>query len=350
MALAELPGGSKVLLRLPNWLGDVILCTPALAALKAARPDLHLHALVKPGVRSAVDGLPGLDSVLTLGATDFRSTLAQAGVLRREGFAGALVFPKGFREAALAFLARIPFRTGLSTDRRSLLLTHPVAFTERDWYQHHARQFAKVLEPLGIALRDEGLSFPLSGGDREEAEKVLREAGIGEPFAAFHIAASKAPRAWHPERFGAVAKDVEARLGLRPVLVGAPADLPVHEACRGACPSAADLAGKTTLRGMAAVLARADLFVGNDSGPMHVAAAVGTKVVAVFGPGAPDKTAPYLPRERFRVVYAGLPCSPCRQAFWTECAPCSSGKPPCLEGIPAGAVVHACVELLEKRS
>ncbi len=326
-----------------------MLCTPALAALRAARPDLHLHALVKPGVRSAVEGLPGLDSVLTLGATDFWGTLAQASALRREGFAAALVFPKGFREAALAFLARIPFRAGLSTDRRSFLLTHPVVFTERDWRQHHARQFAKVLEPLGIALRDEGLSFPLSSRDHEEAERVLREAGIDAPFAVFHIAASKAPRAWHPERFGAVAKEVEARLALRPVLVGAAADLPVHEAFRGLCPSAVELGGKTSLRGMAAVLARAELFVGNDSGPMHVAAAVGTKVVAVFGPGAPDKTAPYLPTERFRVVYGGLPCSPCRQAFWTECTPFPSGKPPCLEGIPARAVVHACLELLEKR-
>jgi ADP-heptose:LPS heptosyltransferase len=107
-----------------------------------------------------------------------------------------------------------------------------------------------------------------------------------------------------------------------------------------------DLAGKTTLKGMAAVLERATLFVGNDSGPMHVAAAVGTKVVAVFGPGAPYKTAPYLAPDRVRVVYASLPCSPCRQAFWRDCSPGPSGKPPCLEGVPPGAVLSACVEMV----
>jgi ADP-heptose:LPS heptosyltransferase len=79
---------------------------------------------------------------------------------------------------------------------------------------------------------------------------------------------------------------------------------------------------------------------------MHVAAAVGTRVAAVFGPGAPHKTAPFLPAGRFRVVYAGLPCSPCRQAFWRDCSPSFSGKPPCLEGVIEDALLHACLELV----
>lgn len=336
-------------MRLPNWLGDVILCTPALAALRSARPDLQLHALVKPSVRAAVEGLPGITAVTLLEETGFGGTLKAAGELGRQGFAAALIFPKGFREAALARWAGIPVRLGLDTDHRGLLLTHPVAFTRKDWYEHHARQFAKVLSPLGIALKDEGLAFPISGQDREEAARVLREAGVTGSFAAFHIAASKAPRAWQPERFAEVAQTLERAAGLRPILLGTPGDGPVHAAFLAGCPSAVDLAGKTTLRGMAALLERAALFVGNDSGPMHVAAAVGTQVVAVFGPGAPYKTAPYLAPDRVRVVYASLPCSPCKQAFWRECSPGPSGKPPCLEGIRANAVIRACLELLEAR-
>lgn len=341
----ELPRGGKVLLRLPNWLGDAILCTPALAALRSARPDLQLHALVKPSVQAAIQGLPGIASVSVLEKTDFGGTLQAGKALQREEFDAALIFPKGFREAALARLAGIPVRVGLDTDHRGLLLTHTVSFTEKDWHEHHARQFAKVLSPLGIFLKDEGLAFPLSPQDREEAQKVLHEAGVTGPFAVFHIAASKAPRAWHPERFAEVAKALEEVAGLRPILLGAPGDGPVHAAFLAGCPSAADLAGRTTLRGMAAVLERAALFVGNDSGPMHVAAAVRTRVVAVFGPGAPYKTAPYLAPGRVRVVYASLPCSPCRQAFWRDCSPGPSGKPPCLEGVRTGAVIHACLEL-----
>jgi len=341
-----LPAGARVLLRLPNWLGDVVLCTPAVAALRRARPDLELHALVKPGVRPAVEGLAGVTSVSVLADTGLRGTLRQSRVLARQGFAAALIFPKGIREALLVRLAGVPVRAGLDTDRRAFLLTHPVSFTPADWHAHHALQFAKVLSPLGVALEGEGLDFPVGDASRSRAEEVLREAGIAGPFVAFHIAASKAPRAWHPERFGEVALELERRLGLRSVLVGAPADAPVHDQFRKRCPSAVDLAGKTTLTGMAAVLERAALFVGNDSGPMHVAAAVGTKVAAVFGPGAPHKTAPFLPPQRYRVVYAALPCSPCRQAFWRECSPGPSGKPPCLEGTPSQAVILACLDLM----
>jgi len=344
----SLPAGARVLLRLPNWLGDVVLCTPAVAALRRARPDLELHALVKPSVRPAVEGLAGIASVSLLADTGLRGTLRQSRILARQGFAAALIFPKGIREALLVRLAGVPVRAGLDTDRRAFLLTHPVPFTRADWHEHHALQFAKVLSPLGVVLDGEGLAFPVGEADRFQAEEVLREAGIAGSFAAFHIAASKAPRAWHPERFGEVALGLERRLGLRSVLVGAPADAPVHERFRKMCPSAVDLAGKTTLTGMAAVLERAALFVGNDSGPMHVAAAVGTRVVAVFGPGAPYKTAPYLAPDRVRVVYASLPCSPCRQAFWRECSPGPSGKPPCLEGVPPGAVLRACMDLVDK--
>ncbi len=342
----ELPRGAKVLLRLPNWLGDVVLCTPSLAALSAARPDLELHALVKPSVRAAVEGLLGVASARLLRRTDGRGTWAEARALRRENFAAALIFPKGFREALLAKLAGIPVRAGLATDRRSFLLTHAVPFTQEHWHFHHARQFALVLEPLGVILRDEGLAFPLSDADRAEAASVLAEAGVAGPFAAFHITASKAPRAWHAARFGQVAAGLEKSQGVRAVFVGAPADAAVHREAMAACPSAVDLAGKTTLKGMAAVLERAALFVGNDSGPMHIAAAVGAKVVAVFGPGAPWKTAPFIPPQRQRVVYAAFPCSPCRQAFFRDCKPSPAMKPPCLEAVAPEEVLWACEELL----
>ncbi len=346
-ALALLPEKAKLLVRLPNWLGDVILCTPALSALKKAHPSWELTALAKHGLKEAVRTLPGITSVETIEGTTLRAVRRQAGDLRKEGFGAAVIFPKGFREALLAKLAGIPVRAGLGTDHRSFLLTHPVSFTKEDWHLHHAKQFAAVLSPFGVALEDEPLSFPLGDEDKAQAENILSEAGLlGKPFAVFHIGASKPPRAWHAGRFGEVGKALLERRGLTPVLVGGPGDAAVHARFREACPVAVDLAGKTTLRSMAAVVAKAALFAGNDSGPMHVAAAVGVPVVAVFGPGAPHKTEPYLPSARFRVIYAALPCSPCRQAFWQECQPSKAGKPPCLEAISPEAVASACAEIL----
>ncbi len=239
-------------------------------------------------------------------------------------------------------------RAGLDTDHRAFLLSHAVHFSEADWHEHHARQFAKVLSPLGVELGDEGLAFPLSEEDHAQAVQVLARAGVTPAFAVFHIAASKAPRAWHARRFGNLGQELEARLGVRAVLVGAPADAAVHREFVEVCPGAVDLAGQTSLRGMGAVIAKAALFVGNDSGPMHVAAAVGAQVVALFGPERPTRPRPTFPPDRYRVVYADLPCSPCRQAFWQECSPSPEGKPPCLEGVSVGAVLHACEEMLNR--
>lgn len=347
MRRADLPRGAKVLVRLPNWLGDVVLCTPALGALAEARPDLGLTALVKPGLLEAARTLPGIGEVLAVQGTSAGAVWRQARALRGGGFAAALLFPKGFREALLAKLAGIPVRVGLNTDRRGLLLTHPVPFTREDWTRHHALQFGQVIAPLGLEVAGRPTRFPLTDADRGEARDVLAQAGLqGRPFAAFHVAASKAPRAYHPERFGQVATGLQERAGLVPVLLGAPADAPVHAALRARCPGALDLAGKTTLRGMAAVLEQAALFVGNDSGPMHLAGALGVPVAAVFGPGDPLKTAPWGGGERLRVVYAALPCSPCRQAFWAECDPAPSGKPACLEAVDPSALLRAALDLL----
>jgi heptosyltransferase-2 len=347
-SVVQLPAGARLLLRLPNWLGDVILATPALGALRRARPDLRLAALVKPAAAPAVRGLAGLEEILLLEDASIPGTWRRSRDLRGMGFAGVLIFPKGFREAALAWMAGIPVRVGLDTDHRARLLTHPVSFTRRDWHEHHARQFAKVLEPLEIELGEEGLAFPLSDSGREEADRLMAEHALERGrFAVFHVGASKAPRAWHAARFGEVARRLEGAACLRPVLVGTHADALFHREFLSACPSAVNLEGQTSLGGMAALVSKTALFVGNDSGPMHVAAAVGARVVAVFGPGAPHKTAPYLPPESLRVVYAELPCSPCRQAFWKECRPCPSGKPPCLEGIHPDAVLGACLELIK---
>ena len=343
---APLPENAKLLVRLPNWLGDIILCTPALAALKKARPAWELTALVKPGLKDVVRTLPGIANVEVIRGTTLQAVRRQATDLKQARFDAAIIFPKGFREALLARLAGIPVRCGLDTDRRSFLLTHPVPFTKEDWHLHHARQFAKVLSPFGVAIADEPLSFPLTEEDEALAANILSEAGLlGKPFAVFHIGASKPPRAWHPERFGEVGQAVLERQGLTPVLMGGPGDAGAHGRFREVCPKAVDLAGKTSLRSMAAIVSRAALFVGNDSGPMHVAAAVGVPVVAIFGPGAPHKTEPYLPAARFRVIYAALPCSPCRQSFWKDCRPSVAGKPPCLEAVHTEAVASACAEM-----
>ena len=148
-------------------------------------------------------------------------------------------------------------------------------------------------------------------------------------------------------RDGAEAWRLFEERGLVPLVVGDESDREAGRAIRDAAPPTIISAGRTTIRRMAALIERAGLFVGSDSGPMHIAGAVGTPTVGIFGPGMPEKTAPRGEGVRFEAVTLRFPCSPCRQNFFRECAPAPSGKPHCLEGITVDAVAAACGRLLD---
>jgi len=345
-AAVKFSRNAKVLVRLPNWIGDVVLCEPLLSVLKEKRPDLRLTALVKPSSAGITGLLSCFERVMVLKETGLSGTLREAARLKREAFDALLILPKGFREALLGRFAGIPIRAGLDTDRRGFLLTHAVPFTAEDWKTHHSKQFGKILGSLGLALDGREPRLSVTPQARRGARELLRAGGVDADFAVFHVAASKFPRAWHSERFGAVAHRVSTETGLAIVLIGTEGDGNQHSGFLNRCPKALDLTGKTDIKVMTALLAESSLFVGNDSGPMHIAAAVGARVAAVFGPGAPGKTAPSQKRGRCRIIYADLPCSPCRQRFWRDCSPSMAGKPACLEAVSEEAVVSASLDLL----
>jgi len=281
-------------------------------------------------------------------------TLRLAWALRKRRFDLAVLFPKSFEAALLARLAGIPRRAGWRTDGRGLLITHGRKMRRDDLARHHVWQFFKPARFAGAMPPPPGelrVEFPLTAADGEEARRLLASAGLDEcPFLiAVHPAASKPPRAWHPRRFAEAARRVAAPRGGAVLLLGGPDDAAVAAELRAelGCRHV-DLTGRTSVRTMTALLARAGLFLGNDSGPMHLAAAAGTPVVALFGPGSPERTGPISEPWRCRVITRRYPCSPCRQDFFEECWPARSGKPFCLEEITVDEVVRACEELLAR--
>lgn len=342
----KIPANAKVLVRLPNWIGDVVLCEPLLSVLAEKRPDLRLTALVKPSSAGITGLLSCFERVMVLNETGLSGTLREAARLKREAFDALLILPKGFREALLGRLSGIPVRVGFDTDRRSVLLSVPVAFTREDWYLHHSRQYGKLLEPFDLRLDDRKPELSISEEVRAKARALLSAGGVDGDFAVFHVAASKFPRAWHSRRFGEVAHRLVSEKKISCVLIGMRGEAVQHSDFLECLPSTVDLTGKTDIETMAGILAESSLFVGNDSGPMHMAAAAGTLVVAVFGPGAPGKTTPCLSNRSCRVIYADFPCSPCSQRFWRDCSPSVEGKPECLEAVSEEAVLTACIDLL----
>jgi lipopolysaccharide heptosyltransferase II len=342
----------RILVRSTNWIGDVVMISPALRSLREGYPDAQLDVVARASVSGAFRDHPLVDEVIV--------EQRRSGDRRHEGLGGAfrlaaelrsrrydlaVLLPKSFGAAVAPSLARIPRRVGYATDRRRLLLTHPVPLPVGVEGLHHAEFFLGPALYLGCPDLDRSLVFPVSRTDREAAAERLREVGSAR-LVAIHPGASRPERAWSAGRFGELAAAL-SQDGFRVVVLGAEQDRDAARVVLAAAGGTAlDAVGLGGLGTMAALVERCELFVGNDSGPMHVAAAMGTPTVSLFGPGVPERTAPYVSRDRRREITDRFPCAPCRQDFFRECRPAASGKPWCLESIEVAPVLDAARELL----
>lgn len=343
----------RILVRVNNWIGDVIMISPSLKALRETYPDARIEVLARPHVRDIFVGHPWVDGLVLhepngshRGARGFARLV---GELRQRRYDMAVLFQKAIGAAAMAWLAGIPRRVGFNTDRRGPLLTHPVRETPDLRRIHHVDYFLRVARAAGcdISKIERRLYFPLDDTSRSFASAFL-EAETADRFsflAAFATGASKGPRAWHTERFAALARRLAQEHGAGIVVMGGKADRQAAAQLLEAAGSAGiDATGHTSVRQMAALIERCRVFVGNDSGPMHVAAALKVPTLALFGPGTPAKTAPYMPANLFIALTNNYHCSPCRQHFFRECDAAPSLKPWCLESITvdqAGAALNA---------
>jgi len=346
----------KILVRSTNWIGDVVMISPALLALRRRYSDARIEVVATPQVAECFADNPAVDEVVVFdrrgrdrGAAGLVRFSAR---LRERRYDLAVLFQKAIGAALMARLAAVPARVGLASDLRAWLLTHPVRLTEDLSKRHHLEIFLEVARAAGCDIRDPTAFFPVGAEAEDWAHAFLLERRAERfPFlVALHVGASKRPRAWHLDRFIEAARRIAQDQGAGVLLVGGRAEVDdmarVESALGG---RAVNACGRTTIRQMAALIARCRLLIGNDSGPMHLASALGVPVVAVFGPGDPDRTAPYAgpgSSARVAVISRRYPCAPCRQDFFRECYPSPAGKPMCLESIGVEEVVRAAVELL----
>ena len=342
----------RILIRANNWIGDVVMISPAVRAIREHFDRARIAILAKRWVLEALRGNPYYDELFEYDSEGIHrgaaGRLRLVRELRRARFDLAILFQKAFEAAALAFLAAVPMRVGYVSDSRRLLLTHPVPLPPPE--THHLEAFLGIARALGCPVRDPYPFFHLDAEAQERARDLLESVGRapGSPLVALHPGSSKSPRAWHAERFALLGRDLTEKVGAQIVLLGGPADEALLEQIASSLPPPSLLLSSPNLsiREMAAILERCHLFVGNDSGPMHVAAALGVPTVGIFGPGSPERSSPRAREGRVQVVGKAYPCSPCRQDFFRECAPSPAGKPFCLEEIPVAEVEAAALELL----
>ncbi len=292
----------RLLVRAPNWIGDVVLSLPAVRDLRRSFPGARLSVLARPWVAELYRAVPEVDEIVPS-----RGHLADARALRGR-FDAAVLLPNSFATALVARLAGIPERWGYATDGRALLLSRSCRVPAAVRGRSQVYYYRAMLEGLGLAtVGPPNATLACPEAWAAEAAALLGDDGpwIGvNPGAAYGGA-----KRWLPERFAAAADLVARRIGAKVAIVGGAAERAIGEAVASELQSPSRLlTGETTLAGLVGVLARLRLLLTNDSGPMHLAAALGTPLVAVFGPTDSTETAPV---GHATVVREAVACAPC---------------------------------------
>ena len=333
----------RVLVVQTAFLGDVVLTTPLFRALKRVDPESHLSALVTPQAAPLVEEDPHLDEVLTYdkkGGESFPSALRKI----REGRFDTLLAPhRSHRTALLALLSGVPVRIGFADGGLPWAYTRRV---HRPLTLHEVDRNLELLRGVGVSTlaEDRSLHVGYTSREAQAVEAALKSQGVGpeERLAGLCAGSIWPTKRWLPEGFSAVGRGLAER-GYRAVLLGGPDDAAVASEVQGAIgPTALNAAGKTPLKALAAWMDRLALLVTNDSAPLHVAAARGTPVVAIFG--ATTQSLGFGPfHSRSKVVEVGLPCRPCGLHGGRACP---EGHFRCMREVEPQAVLAACDALL----
>ena len=302
----------KILIRGPNWVGDAVLAIPALKAIRERFPAAEITLLVRPWVAGLFSAAPYVDKVWSENKpTTLKSWVSIMRDIRGRRFDMALLLPNSFESALMMFLGGVRQRIGYAADGRRWMLTDPV--TKACERRHQIHYYLDLAKALSAVTDRPSISIEATSSERQSARQLLATERISRETAFLVLnpgAAYGSAKRWHQERFANVADNLARELDLQVAIIGSGAERPIADQISAVMKSqTAVLNGKTSLETLIGVLAESSLMVTNDSGPMHIAAALGIPTVAIFGPTDEINTGPYGPRTR--VVKHAVECSPC---------------------------------------
>jgi heptosyltransferase-2 len=364
---SEYPG--RILVRGVNWLGDAVMTTPALLRLREKFPAAHITLLTPEKLCDLWLNHPAVNETLSFASGE--GVFSVAGKLRAGSFDLSLVLPNSPRSALEAWLARIPKRIGYARPLRNLLLTtripprpdavkmrkrtageikaliaEPSHHASRITHQISAHQIHEYLHLVAALGANPEPLPPQLFVTPDEVAAVRKKFGLDEitnPIFGLNPGAEYgAAKRWPVERFIAAAKEIQQRTNCVWLLFGGKGDAQITDQIASRLPTPnsqpLNLAGKTSLRELMSLLKLCRVLLTNDTGPMHVAAALGTPVVVPFGSTSPELTGPVSSNElHHQILKSDAPCSPC---FLREC-PIDFR---CMTGISAGRVVKAVLQ------
>lgn len=337
---------NRVLVVLPNWVGETLFATPLLAALRKHRPGAFIATLGWPQCRAVLQHNPSVDELLDY---DERGRHRRWGArwrlsrsLRAARFDTAFLLRPSLSRTWLAWWSGIPARVGFANAKSGWLLTHRAAPAPS---AHKARSYAPLLEAAGLPSALASYEYHVSDEERREAAARLAADGRSSaaPVVVLHPGANWRHKRWAPERFAAVGDRLAQALGARIVVTGAAEDRPSAASIIGGMRHpAACLAGETTVRQLGALLEQAHLVISNDTGVLHIAAALQRPLVALYGPTSPALTGPLGDPRRMAVLHHPG-CCPRIPCYAPDHPP-----HPGMDSITVEEVCAAAMQLLER--
>ncbi len=354
--------GQILVIRL-DLLGDLIMSLPAIDALKHAYPKAEITVLALPSIAPVLDLAPEVDRILSydvnrvrrprdvLNPVYWREFFALVRRLRRTRFDLCLSLHGRFA-CVMAWLSRGARRYGYAREAYPFMLTHTLPGGRYDVRQHESIYDLRLAELAGARVdwaRQPAPKLSVAPAEQRRTRHLLAEFDIRPEslLVVVHPGAfNGSAKRWLPEHWGELATRLHEELGAAVILTGTPAEGGiVHEVARHCRFKPLVLAGQTSIVQLAALLKRADLLLSSDSGPSHMAAALGTPQVTIFGPTDPAVYGPL--NSRAVILRRDLPCSPCYDARAT--AECPLGHLNCMRQLLPNEVYEACLRLLQKR-
>lgn len=337
----------NIIVRMPNWIGDLVMATPVLADLKRAFPNARLTAMCRYPICDLLKEDPAIDEIFCFSkSSGFSRRVERRDIiekLRKGNYDLGILLTHSFSSAWWFWLGRVGYRLGYECNGRKLLLNKSLPFPENIQNQHLVITYKTLLQPLGVPISDTAPHLYLNQKELADARALLRQRGIPDKALVVGVnpgATYGSAKCWLPERFKEVTEKLLRDPDIYIVYFGDQATSSlVKEICKGLSSRVINLAGSTSLRELASIIGSCDVILTNDSGPMHVADAIGVPMVALFGSTSEVVTGPY---RGGSVIHKHVECSPCYQ----RTCPIDFR---CMKRIESDEVYQAIIKILSQK-
>jgi heptosyltransferase-3 len=295
-----------------RYIGDVLLATPTVRAIKAARPDVRVTMMVNRGTEDVLSGNPDLDEIVVLDKGSLAAQWRLIAGLRHRRFDTVIDLTDGDRSAFLSWISGAPVRIGFNDEHRWRGRYYTQVIQPVPGVRHRIDRDLEVLKPMSIQAGSKDPQLWLTPEEEYSAEQLLDQLGVqrSQSMVILQPGARYWFKAWPPERFAELADRLMSQYGCQVLIGGSYQDIDLAQQIRQMAKSKPIImAGRTTIKQFAAITKKSALFIGSDSGAMHIASVVGTPVVALFGPSSPGEWGPR--GGLVEVLYKDLDCRSC---------------------------------------